>query len=1003
MNIKKTFLFIFSAVALSAFCEDSAFDREFPLWKKSSPKQVFKDTDCKVRGGSSIRIENGGTALRSVELEPDTEYELTFYVKGKDIQSGTFKQGKYVKPNGGRIQLHNNQSWIRITSDPMNRKLETGTFDWRFGKRTVQSSTWKTGKIFIELAVRGKGTIWFDEVQLKKVKKNDPEASFRKIYGKGIKSMALVPQGCFGFFDPGEKVRFKVYCQSNAGKLEYAYRVKDENGKWILSVPRRTLEKEFTLPGQPCGYYVVEADFFADGKKAGSLQSAFAVTRQIPKPDPFFRIGHGIHQRYYDGFKRIGVGSACIKLGWLDPKDTPEEMWNYSYNTVYKRFLDEKYFELTISPRLHYTRNLRTARELSDGWPILNDKIYLRFLEYLDIVLAHTGKRSKTWQFQLELPTSAAPNSNNERTWSEAMSNFMIMTRIGARHIRKFDPSIKILAGGNNIQKNTGDIERIVMGDLVRDFDQYIIDAYTGHWDMMSGKSLRPEVAKMSFYEDASRLSESLGKGKIIGNAESGYAISYGAPFDRGMAVTQAQYTARELIISKAGPVSFYELHTPTLQHNTGEMQDSSRIMTTVWKPVWFNREMYQVPLPGGAMYATATSLLAFVKNPLYFHDGNNYAAVFSKPDGKSLLVLWNIEKEFPFRFTFPSDTEMVTMYGRESVIPKGKCTEIRLTGSPLYFTVDMPVKLLAQKVRNELKKQSPQIRCGGYETGPGEGKVFIRNISGETQSGTLQGRKISIPPQQTVSVTLKKSASGIVFQSADGRKYPVELKKNHWVKIPYLHRKPLLDGSGKWLKTLKKNTLSYPGDIYPVTALQEELCYFKSKRNPGGHNVSADYVLAYDKDHFYLGVEVDDHVHIQRQKGKSIWMDDSIQFVFDNREHPPRELAGKAEKVVRPAYNFALALTKQGPEFVSFSGKKTDINSCKVNVTRKGRRTFYEVCIPFKIFGQKPACFSFAVFDNNFLTKKSAPYHLRFAGGVSSDQDVSELKKLIYEKANTK
>ena len=168
MNIKKTFLFIFSAVALSAFCEDSAFDREFPLWKKSSPKQVFKDTDCKVRGGSSIRIENGGTALRSVELEPDTEYELTFYVKGKDIQSGTFKQGKYVKPNGGRIQLHNNQSWIRITSDPMNRKLETGTFDWRKGEGIIDTNVLGE-KINLNLSIFGKGTVYFDKIRLKKL------------------------------------------------------------------------------------------------------------------------------------------------------------------------------------------------------------------------------------------------------------------------------------------------------------------------------------------------------------------------------------------------------------------------------------------------------------------------------------------------------------------------------------------------------------------------------------------------------------------------------------------------------------------------------------------------------------------------------------------------------------------------------------------------------------------------------------------------------------------
>ena len=940
---KKIALILFMAVLSAWGEEDTAFDKDFASWETSSDRDVVRDTGNKVRGSSSIRIENGGTAVLPVELEPNTEYELTFYVKGKDIQSGTYKQGKQVKPYGGRIQLHDNKRWIRITTDPMKGKLETGTFDWRFGRRIIKSSTWKNKVVNIELAVRGKGTIWFDEVQLKKVRKINT-ASFRINYDNAIQSLALVPQGCFGFFEPGEKVEFSVLCKSHAKKLEYAYKVKDENGRQILSVPRKALETKFTIPGQPCGYYVVEADFFANGKKSRSLQSAFAVSRRIEKRDPFFRVGHGAHQSFYDAFKRIGVGSVCLKMSIPNKDETVDAQWKH-HQKLYKRFFDGKDFELTLTTIVQRRKKMRTKEQIADGWPLLNDERIQVYLQYLDLLLSQFKGKTKQWQFQIELPTSASPKGIHEGTWSESMSNFMVVTRIGSRRVRKADPSIKILVGGNNLQRNTWTIEKIVMGDLVNDFDQYIIDAYTGQWDMTTGSSPIPEIGKMSFYQDASKLSQSLGKGKIIGNAESGYCISYASPFDRGLALTQAVYTARQLIITKAAPVSFFELHKLGLEPGNKEHKDSDRIMTTVWKPVWFNNKMYQVPLPGGAMYAAAAAQLAFVKNPIYFHEGNNYAAVFSKPDGNSLLVLWNIEKEFPFSFTFPAATRMVSMYGRESVIPAGKHT-LNLTWAPIYLTLKQPPKELAKRVSDELKNQSPQIRCCGYEIDPGLVKVFVRNISSRTQSGSVLGRKISVPPQQTLSFEVKTSSGDLYFQSDSGRKYKIDLRKDHFVKIPYLAHKPVFDGSGKWLAGLKKRTLSYPNDIYPTSALQEELGYFKSARsNPNGHNVSADYWIAYDRDNFYLAVDVDDPIHIQRHEGANIWRDDCLQFVFDNREHhSPRELADLTEKLNRPAYNFAAALTRQGPELVNFSKGKFDASGCKANVVRKGKHTFYEI-----------------------------------------------------------
>ena len=995
--MKKTVSFLLLA-AISAgisvvSAEENSFDRELSLWRKSSPRQVFVDRDCKAAGESSIRIEKGGTFSRVFELKPETEYELTFYVKGKDIESG--------KNLGGRIMLFDGKKkWGRITSGTMGRgTLETGTFDWRLGKGRIKSSDW--GKtIKIDLTLRGKGTIWYDEVQLREAGKAEENASFRRTFTDGFQQLALVPQGCFGFFDPGEKVTFRIYSQSKSNDLEYSLNVKDETGKTVFSIPRRKLEERFEIPGQGCGYYVVEADFYADGKKARSLQSAFAVARPFGKRDPFFQMGFGVNQKFFDGFKRIGVGTICLKLTWKNFKSTPEKMWDYNYNVTFKRFFESDDFELVGCIGCSLPRREMNLEKLAEGYPMLTWEVLDFRRKYIDLALKAANGKIKTWQFQNEIPSSATMKSKYIGTWSEAMANFMVMARSGSRQIRKALPGAKIRAGGNNVQKYLQTVEPIVMGDLVNDFDQYIIDAYTGNWDLGKGKPTIPEISLMSFYQEASRLAESLGKGKNIGNAETGYSIPYGAPFDRGLAIDQAELTARVIIISKAGPVDFFEVHKPgSIYPGPKELKDSSACMNTCWKPVWFGKDVYQVPLPGGAMYATAAHELAFVREPSYFSEDLIYGATFAKPDGSALLVLWNIEKSSPFTFVFPSETRMVNMYGRETVLPAGRQT-LTLSPAPVYLTVKMPVKQLTEQVKAALVRQSPKFRCAGYFIGRDTAKIFIRNLGRTTRKGTVQGQKVTLLPDQTAALTVKTMSGKATFQADDGSRIEIVPAPGSFQTVQRVKAKPVFDGTGNWVRNLKKGTLSYPDDIRPQSALQKELCYFKTSFNPDGHNVSADYWLACDDENFYLAAEVDDPVHLQRHRGADLWRDDSVQFVFAVGHPVPAELNHPTEPVQRSPLNFGAALTSSGPELVKYLGDDRGKKVYPINITRRNNRTFYEICIPFKALGGRPDRFGFVIFDNNYVTKKTAPYMLQFSPGVVGKADPAGLKQLHYPAA---
>lgn len=991
-KIWSRFLFL---AALSAgpavLAEENSFDREHSLWKKSAAGQVVIDRECKAAGESSIRLEKGATFSRVFELKPDTEYELTFYVRGRDVESG--------KGKGGRIMLYDGKKkWGRITSDPMGRgTLETGTFDWRLGKGRIKSADW--GKtIRIDLALRGKGILWFDEVQIREVGKTRKNASFRQTFTDGFQHLALVPQGCFGFFDPGQKAEFRIFSRTKSKNTEYALTVKDESGKTVYTIPRRKLEDRFEIPGQPCGYYVVDADFYANGKKARSLQSAFAVSRPFEKRDPFFQMGFGVNQKFFDGFKRIGVGTICLKLTWINFKSTPERMWNYNYNVTFKRFFESDDFELVGCIGCSVPRREMNAEKIAEGYPALTWEMLDFRKKYIELVLKGANGKIKTWQFQNEIPSSATMKHKYIGTWSEAMANFMVLARSSSRQIRKALPDAKIRAGGNNFRKYLQTVEPIVMGDLINDFDQYMIDAYTGNWDLGKGKSTIPEISLMGFYQDASRLSESLGKGKIIGNAETGYCIPYGSPFDRGLAIEQAELTSRVILISKAGPVGFFELHMPgSIYPGPKELKDSAGCMNTCWKPVWFGKDVYQVPLPGGAMYATAARELAFVGNASYFSEDMIYGATFSKPDGSALLVLWNIEKSAPFTFDFFAETRMVNMYGRETLLPAGSHT-LTLSPAPVYLTVKMPVDKLTARVKDALVRQTPKFRCAGYFIGKDTAKIFIRNLGRTTRKGSVQGQQITLLPDKSVALTVKTASGKAVFRTDDGNKIEIAPAPGSFQTVQHLKTKPVFDGTGNWVKGLNKGTLSYPDDIRPETALQKELCYFKTSFNPEGHNVSADYWLACDDGNFYLAVEVDDPVHLQRNHGANLWKDDSIQFAFALGHPAPAELNHPTEPVQRSPLNFGAALTSTGPELVKYLGIDPGKKDHPVNVTRRNGRTFYEVCIPFKALGGKPDRFGFVVFDNNYVTKKTAPYWLQFSPGVAGTADPAKLKQLQYQ-----
>ncbi|MBO4492726.1 MAG: hypothetical protein J5944_15360 [Lentisphaeria bacterium] len=980
-----TILLCTAATGTFAGENDLSFKAGLPGWRNPGNIAVF-DPSNTISGAGSLKLTGSGNVSMDIHLDPDTQYELSFSIKGKDIQSGPSQ--------GARAVLNSGKHWRRFSSFPDNRP-ETGTFDWKHVRAVIDTSLFPDSKIRLELHLIGTGTVWFDELKIEKTQSVNPEEKyFRKQYSPAVKRAGVIPEGVSGFFDPGQEITFRVLTESSAEEMEFAAAVKNESGREVYRIPRGKLEETIRIPGQECGYYILDAEIFADGEKAYSVQSAFVVNVPVKRADPFFQMGFGASPELIPGFKRIGVGSVVLRepnvsvLGTL--KKSAEELTD-RFMKSQKPFLDDPDFVLTNYVSCSPDAGLRTKEELKAGWPLVSDPVLKLQLDYVKLVHERTRGRVREWVISCEIPSNANGGRNKRLagTWTEAMFNMMIRVRTVSRALKETDPGITIIAGGNNIQEFTDTVERIVMRDLINDFDIYAIDGYTGNWDMRLGTQAIPELKLMDFYKAASGLSDSLGKGKIIRNDETGYAINYGARFDRGLAVEQACLTARTTIITRYAPVSRFELHMPGRADVSDSIRDDSQYMTTCWKPLRLGKACYQLPLPGGAMYATAASQLSYVQSLAEVKHGNIYSYLFRKPDGTVLITLWNTAEEQPFVCDFPDGTTAVNMYGR-SISPKN----LTIGPAPVYITLNMAPEDAVSLMKKAVQVNTPEFKCTADEN-----HVHILSYATETKVGRLQlpgqaETEVKLLPGRVNTIEANVAGPG-TLTAPDGRTYAVPLTKAGTITVPRIREKPVFDGSGKWLEGLPSGELKYPENVRPSEALQPERRYFRSNFNPDGHNLSAQYWTAYDDESFYLAVKVDDPVHQQRCTGSDIWQDDSLQFVLSH-ETGGGMLASPGRQP-RSEYSYGLALTTRGVQLVKYHGKDHGLKEYPANVTRSGDMTFYEVAIPWKEIGGKASRFGLVVFNNDFPAEKAAPYCLVLTDGVAYGADDTKLKVIRY------
>ena len=138
-------------------------------------KTVSADQDSASVKLTRIRIQEPAwrpyAIQRGIKLEPDTQYEISCYIKGRDIAVQP-RSGAYIAVTVGKKTLHYGSRGLW--------KYDTGTFDWTEVKYRFNSRYFDGTDAIVALGIRsGTGTAWFDSVSLKKMEKAPAEISFK--------------------------------------------------------------------------------------------------------------------------------------------------------------------------------------------------------------------------------------------------------------------------------------------------------------------------------------------------------------------------------------------------------------------------------------------------------------------------------------------------------------------------------------------------------------------------------------------------------------------------------------------------------------------------------------------------------------------------------------------------------------------------------------------------------------------------------------------------------
>jgi hypothetical protein len=143
---------------------------------KGKNLSLARDVDVKHGGDAAVRLSNtdtnaGMTLLQRVDVEPETRYKLTLWLKGNAIDSYHPKGVIVNVVSSTQTDIKDLNVWSgNLNAVYKSPSPSSGTFDWHQMVFTFDTPiNTRTAMVFIEL--RGAGTLWLDDLSIDRIEK----------------------------------------------------------------------------------------------------------------------------------------------------------------------------------------------------------------------------------------------------------------------------------------------------------------------------------------------------------------------------------------------------------------------------------------------------------------------------------------------------------------------------------------------------------------------------------------------------------------------------------------------------------------------------------------------------------------------------------------------------------------------------------------------------------------------------------------------------------------
>lgn len=229
----------------------------------------------------------------------------------------------------------------------------------------------------------------------------------------------------------------------------------------------------------------------------------------------------------------------------------------------------------------------------------------------------------------------------------------------------------------------------------------------------------------------------------------------------------------------------------------------------------------------------------------------------------------------------------------------------------------------------------------------------------------------------------------------AYGKPYAYQVKLNFKETAPIT-----LDGSTEFNPIIKKTAsgerlqeVQVPG--YALNLIETGNNRVRGWKGPD--DLSGDFWLNWDEEHFYLTAKIKDDIHYQDQCGSSSWTGDGIQFAL---------FSGVAGKEIPDKYEYGFALCPNGQSVVhrwsTPQGVEVgDVTNVEAKVIRdeETKYTYYYIALPWSELApvhpdKGMMSFSLLFNENDGAGRRE---FFEWGGGIGSSKDYRELRPMQF------